>query len=48
MDVGQLDERRLLRDEEYVFLEQEQVALYGLEVGLDARKTVTAVGTRGV
>lgn len=43
MDVGQLDECRLLRDEEYVFFEHEQVALDGFEVSLDAWVTVPAL-----
>lgn len=42
MDVGELDEGRLLRHEEDVFLEQEEVALDGLEVGLDRRVAVAA------
>ena len=43
MDVGELDERRLLGDKEDVFFEQEEVALNGFEVSLD---TWVAIPTR--
>jgi hypothetical protein len=39
MDVGELDERWLLGDEEDIFLEDEEVTLNGLLVGLDAGLT---------
>ena len=40
MDVGELDERRLLRDKEDVLFEQEEVALNGFEVSLDTRVAI--------
>ena len=42
MDIGELNERWLLRDKENVFLEQEEVALHSLQVGFDARVAITA------
>jgi hypothetical protein len=40
MDVGELDERRLLGDKKDVLFEQEEVALDGFEVSFDTRVAI--------
>jgi hypothetical protein len=41
MNVGYFDESWLFGNEEDVFLQHEQVALHGLEIGFDTWVTIT-------
>ena len=52
MDVGNFDEKRCFRDEENELLQDEEVALNGLETGLDTGVPIAATmevrfGARG-
>lgn len=43
VDIRELDERRLFGDEEDVFFEDEEIALYSLEVRFDPRVAITTI-----
>ena len=45
-DLGERDERRLLRDEQELLLEEVELALVGLEVALDGGVVVVPAGER--
>ena len=50
VDIGDFDEHRLLGDEEDVFLEHEEVALYGFQICFESWEPVSAgrrAGTSG-